>query len=150
MSESRVRENRMPGLKRRGLETERQTGITATGVAQPTGKPAEHEGPRTYHTGEATAPVPDPTQWLARRLLLPSLDAIDVDRDRSAFAVTQGVDRIDGQRLGADDLEVADCQRKWLRRRRTVYQFAYPKAIVHRRGVRWQRDVVLVGDPDEP
>src|SRR3954447_23717663 len=62
MSESRVRENRMPGLKRRGLETERQTGITATGVAQPTGKPAEHEGPRTYHTGEATAPVPDPTK----------------------------------------------------------------------------------------
>ena len=38
MSESRVRENRMPGLKRRGLETERQTGVTATGVAQPTGK----------------------------------------------------------------------------------------------------------------
>jgi hypothetical protein len=52
----------MPGLKRRGLETERQTGVTVTGVAQPTGKPAEHEGPRTYHTGEATAPVPDPTQ----------------------------------------------------------------------------------------
>jgi hypothetical protein len=51
----------MPGLKRRGLETERQTGVTVTGVAQPTGKPAEHEGPRTYHTGEATAPVPDPT-----------------------------------------------------------------------------------------
>ena len=64
MSESRVRENRMPGLKRRGLETERQTGVTATGVAQPTGKPAEHEGPRTYHTGEATAPVPDPTESL--------------------------------------------------------------------------------------
>lgn len=62
MSESRVRENRMPGLKRRGLETERQTGVTVTGVAQPTGKPAEHEGPRTYHTGEATAPVPDPTE----------------------------------------------------------------------------------------
>src|SRR4051812_49800848 len=62
MSESRVRENRMPGLKRRGLETERQTGVTVTGVAQPTGKPAEHEGPRTYHTGEATAPVPDPTK----------------------------------------------------------------------------------------
>jgi hypothetical protein len=62
VSESRVRENRMPGLKRRGLETERQTGVTVTGVAQPTGKPAEHEGPRTYHTGEATAPVPDPTQ----------------------------------------------------------------------------------------
>ena len=61
MSESRVRENRMPGLKRRGLETERQTGVTVTRVAQPTGKPAEHEGPRTYHTGEATAPVPDPT-----------------------------------------------------------------------------------------
>ena len=54
----------MPGLKRRGLETERQTGVTATGVAQPTGKPAEHEGPRTYHTGEATAPVPDPTEGL--------------------------------------------------------------------------------------
>jgi hypothetical protein len=52
----------MPGLKRRGLETERQTGVTVTGVAQPTGKPAEHEGPRTYHTGEATAPVSDPTQ----------------------------------------------------------------------------------------
>jgi hypothetical protein len=52
----------MPGLKRRGLETERQTGVTVTGVAQPTGKPAEHEGPRTYHTGEATAPVPDPTE----------------------------------------------------------------------------------------
>src|SRR4051794_41547468 len=52
----------MPGLKRRGLETERQTGVTVTGVAQPTGRPAEHEGPRTYHTGEATAPVPDPTQ----------------------------------------------------------------------------------------
>jgi hypothetical protein len=51
----------MPGLKWRGLETERQTGVTVTGVAQPTGKPAEHEGPRTYHTGEATAPVPDPT-----------------------------------------------------------------------------------------
>jgi hypothetical protein len=52
----------MPGLKRRGLETERQTGVTVTGVAQPTGKPAEHEGPRTYHTGEATAPVSDPTK----------------------------------------------------------------------------------------
>jgi hypothetical protein len=52
----------MPGLKWRGLETERQTGVTVTGVAQPTGKPAEHEGPRTYHTGEATAPVSDPTQ----------------------------------------------------------------------------------------
>src|SRR4051812_8514619 len=52
----------MPGLKRRGLETERQTGVTVTRVAQPTGKPAEHEGPRTYHTGEATAPVPDPTE----------------------------------------------------------------------------------------
>ena len=45
MSESRVRENRMPGLKRRGLETERQTGVTVTGVAQPTGKPAEHQAP---------------------------------------------------------------------------------------------------------
>jgi hypothetical protein len=54
----------MPGLKRRGLETERQTGVTVTGVAQPTGKPAEHEGPRTYHTGEATAPVSDPTEIL--------------------------------------------------------------------------------------
>jgi len=62
MSESRVRENRMPGLKRRGLETERQTGVRVTGVAQPAGKPAEHEGPRTYHTGEATAPVSDPTK----------------------------------------------------------------------------------------
>jgi hypothetical protein len=62
----------MPGLKRRGLETERQTGVTVTGVAQPTGKPAEHEGPRTYHTGEATAPVPDPTQ-ASRRALLPAL-----------------------------------------------------------------------------
>jgi len=56
----------MPGLKRRGPETERQTGGTVTGVAQPTGKPAEHEGPRTYHTGEATAPVPDPTQPVSR------------------------------------------------------------------------------------
>src|SRR4051794_471143 len=62
MSESRVRENRMPGLKRRGLETERQTGGTVTGGGQPTGKPTEHEGPRAYHTGEATGPVPDPTQ----------------------------------------------------------------------------------------
>ncbi len=52
----------MPGSKRRGLETERQAGVTVTGVAQPAGKPAEHEGPRTYHTGEATAPVPDPTK----------------------------------------------------------------------------------------
>ena len=58
----------MPGLKRRGLETERQTGVTVTGVAQPTGKPAEHEGPRTYHTGEATAPVPDPTQDRAHQV----------------------------------------------------------------------------------
>src|SRR5215213_4191449 len=66
MSESRVRENRMPGLKRRGLETERQTGVTVTGVAQPTGKPAEDEGPRTYHTGEATASVSDPTQLRTR------------------------------------------------------------------------------------
>jgi len=57
----------MPGLKRRGLETERQTGVTVTGVAQPTGKPAEHEGPRTYHTGEATAPVYDPTQTACSR-----------------------------------------------------------------------------------
>jgi len=74
MSESRVRENRMPGLKRRGLETERQTGVTATGVAQPTGKPAEHEGPRTYHTGEATAPVPDPTESLLVNSFMPLVD----------------------------------------------------------------------------
>lgn len=35
--------------------------VMAIGVAQPNGKPAEHEDPRTYRTGEATAPVPDPT-----------------------------------------------------------------------------------------
>jgi hypothetical protein len=35
--------------------------VKVTGVAQPTGKPAAHEGPSTYHTGEATAPAPDPT-----------------------------------------------------------------------------------------
>ncbi len=32
----------------------------STGVAQPTGKPAEHEGPRPYRQ-QATAPAPDPT-----------------------------------------------------------------------------------------
>ena len=31
-----------------------------TGVAQPAGKPAEHEGPRLYRQ-RATAPAPDPT-----------------------------------------------------------------------------------------
>src|SRR5689334_17824859 len=31
-----------------------------TGVAQPPGKPAEHEGPRPYRQ-RATAPAPDPT-----------------------------------------------------------------------------------------
>ena len=34
-----------------------------TGVAQPTGKPAAHEGPRPYRQ-RATAPVPDPTSGL--------------------------------------------------------------------------------------
>ena len=34
-----------------------------TGVAQPAGKPAEHEGPRPYRQ-RATAPAPDPTQGL--------------------------------------------------------------------------------------
>jgi len=33
---------------------------TGTGVAQPAGKPAEHEGPRLYRQ-RATAPAPDPT-----------------------------------------------------------------------------------------
>ena len=33
----------------------------STGVAQPTGKPAEHEGPRLYRQ-QATAPAPDPTR----------------------------------------------------------------------------------------
>jgi hypothetical protein len=32
----------------------------STGVAQPTGKPAEHEGPRLYRQ-RVTAPAPDPT-----------------------------------------------------------------------------------------
>jgi hypothetical protein len=36
-----------------------------TGVAQPAGKPAEHEGPRPYRQ-RATAPVPDPTRLSAR------------------------------------------------------------------------------------
>jgi hypothetical protein len=39
-----------------------------TGVVQPNGKPAEHEGPRPYRQ-RATAPAPDPTRgvagWLA-------------------------------------------------------------------------------------
>jgi hypothetical protein len=42
--------------------------VKAAGVAQPTGKPAEHEGPRTYHTGDATAPVPDPTRGAGREV----------------------------------------------------------------------------------
>jgi hypothetical protein len=35
--------------------------IRSTGVAQPTGKPAEHEGPRLYRQ-RVTAPAPDPTR----------------------------------------------------------------------------------------
>jgi hypothetical protein len=36
--------------------------IKGTGVAQPAGKPAEHEGPRPYRQ-QATAPAPDPTSF---------------------------------------------------------------------------------------
>jgi hypothetical protein len=37
----------------------------STGVAQPAGKPAEHEGPRPYRQ-RATAPAPDPTSGISR------------------------------------------------------------------------------------
>jgi hypothetical protein len=40
----------------------------STGVAQPTGKPAEHEGPRLYRQ-RVTAPAPDPTRWVRLAVL---------------------------------------------------------------------------------
>ena len=43
---SRVRENRMHGLTGGGWK--RSDLAKVTGVAQPTGKPAAHEGPRPY------------------------------------------------------------------------------------------------------
>jgi hypothetical protein len=43
----------------RELETE-QTRAMVTAVGHPDGKPRELEGCRTYRTGRATAPVPDP------------------------------------------------------------------------------------------
>ena len=47
----------------RELETEPRTRAKVTEMEQPTGKPAaeQHQGLRTYRTGETTAPVPDPT-----------------------------------------------------------------------------------------
>ncbi len=43
----------------RELETEHNLAM-ATAVGHPDGKPQAHEGCRTYRTGCATAPVPDP------------------------------------------------------------------------------------------
>ena len=56
---SRVRENRTPGSMRRGLETEETSPTMATGVARPTGKPAEDKalGP-TVETSHRASPRP--------------------------------------------------------------------------------------------
>jgi hypothetical protein len=44
--------------------------VMVTGVAQPTGKPAEHEGPRTYHPAKQPRQPPTllhlPEFWLTR------------------------------------------------------------------------------------
>jgi hypothetical protein len=58
------------------------------------------------------------------------------------------VDGVDGERQGADDLEVADHQRQRLWRRSAVEQFGDPVTVVHRRRVRRQDDGVLCLDPD--
>jgi hypothetical protein len=55
---SRVRENRMLGSTGGGWK--RSDLATVTGVAQPTGKPAE-DRPQTLPSGTATAPALDPT-----------------------------------------------------------------------------------------
>jgi hypothetical protein len=55
---SRVRENRMPGSTGGGWK--RSDLATVTGVAQPTGKPAEDK-PQALPSGTATAPALDPT-----------------------------------------------------------------------------------------
>ena len=52
-------QKRRHGSKRRGWNRTDLT-IEAFEVAQPAGKPAEHEGPRLYRQ-RATAPAPDPT-----------------------------------------------------------------------------------------